>query len=96
MLDLHEVYCGTMGILDWLLTMYVGPGSKVYRKINFFLEALDVSIKSEGLKFRYKAWEFKSCKYIYLSIFLKLIDKLKRDKKSSWNKLKGILTEEYH
>ena len=53
MLHLRDVYCGTMGILDWLLTMYVGSGSKVYRNIN--LEALDISIKFEGLKFRHKA-----------------------------------------
>ena len=85
MLDLREVCYGTMGM---------GPRSKVYRKIN--LEALDISIKSKGLNFRYKAWEFKSCKYIYLSISLKLINKLKRDKKVPWHKIKGILTEEYH
>ena len=33
-------------------------GPRVKRLI--YLEALDVSIKSEGLNFRYKAWEFKN------------------------------------
>lgn len=69
---MREVYCGTMGILDWLLTMYVGPGSKFYRKIN--LEVLDISIKSEGVNFRHKAWDFKKL-LIYLFVNLFKIDK---------------------
>ena len=39
---------GTMHVFNWILTIYVGLGSKVYYNINC-LKALNISLKCEGL-----------------------------------------------
>ena len=61
---------GTMRVFDWLLTIYVGPGSKVYHKVNC-LKALDISFKVQRvvtliLKVQVKVVNIFICQFLQI------------------------------